>query len=86
MKVASGPLSCCGFWNISAVRKASQQEVPGRVHMTAETPTAEAAKAPTSAVRVVSGCFPLKSNTFPESVAPNGNQESLMAYKTGLPP
>jgi hypothetical protein len=35
---------------------------------------------------VVSGCFPLKSNTLPESVAPNGNQQSLIAYKTGLPP
>ena len=86
MKVASGPFSCCGFWKMSAVRKASQQEEPGCVHITAETPTAEAARAPTRAVKVVSGCLPLKSNTLPERVAPNGNQESLMAYKTGLPP
>ena len=72
------------------MRKASQQEGfcsrTGRVHMTAETPTAVEAKVLMSAVRVVSGCFPLKRRTLPERVAPKGNQQSLMAKRTGLPP
>lgn len=86
MKVTSGPLSFCGFWKTSAVRKANQQEAPGGVHITAEMPTPDAAKVPISAVNVVSGRLPLKSNMLPESVAPKGNQQPLMAYKTGLPP
>lgn len=89
MNVASGPLTkLFGSVRASEVRRASQHACwsAGRVHITAETPTADEARAPTNAVSVVSGRLPLKSKKLPDSVAPNGNQQSLMANKTGLPP
>lgn len=86
MKVESGALSLFGSSKLCEVRRASHEEVPGLVHMTADTPTDEAARLPMSDINDASGLLLLKSITLPERVAPNGNQQSLIANRTGFPP